>query len=211
MERRISLSGLDRLIDICRKNDLPVDCAPPQRPPIVSGESFLGQPFDPVLAAVYARTDGAVLGDLQIYPFVDPENTILRINRGMRRFEEGPYMSSLLFGQIPLLAYYLATVPSLADAGGVQPVIFINGYEGDQVLPVASNVDEFSIYLEQVVRTPEYVSERHVSLHFPMSVPGLIARDLQLVAALSSGRFDTLMRNDEEGLQWTSRVIAAVR
>jgi hypothetical protein len=158
---------------------------------------------------LYARTDGARLGELQIYPFKDPENAVLRINRSMRRFGEEPYQSTLLFGQIPLLAYYLATVPPLMDSSGVQPVVFIDGYEGDPVLPVASSVDAFltlfSVYLERAVATPEFNVERRVGLHFPASVLDVVARDQPLVAALSSGRFDPLIRT-EESREWVSKV-----
>jgi len=65
-----------------------------------------------------------MLGDFQIYPWRDRENVVLRINKGMRFHGEEPYLSTLLFGQIPMLAYYLATVPPLADSNGVQPVVF---------------------------------------------------------------------------------------
>jgi hypothetical protein len=152
---------------------------------------------------------------LQVFPFKEPENVVLRINQGMRMFGEEPYLSALLFGKIPLLAYYLATVPPLADAGNLQPVIFIDGYEGDQVFPVASNVDEFfmtfSMYLERAVMTPEYVAERSIRLHFPTRVPDLVARDRPLVEAMSEGRFSQLMHDDEESRAWISSVVSAAR
>jgi hypothetical protein len=133
----------------------------------------------------------------------------------MRWGEAEPYLSALLFGKVSGLAYYLATVPPLADPRGIQPVIFIDGYEGNQVLPVASTVDEFfmtfSMYLERLVVTPDYIAERHVSLHFPTSVPELIARDTPLVEALTAGRFNQLRGNDAEGLEWVSKVLGAAQ
>ena len=110
----------------------------------------------------------------------------------MRRFGTNPTCNcNVLFRQIPLLAYYLATVPPLADSRGIQPVVFIDGYEGDRVLPIASSVDEFlslfSVYLERAVVTPEFALERRVSLHFPQSVQDVVARDRALVDALLSG------------------------
>ncbi len=125
-----------------------------------------------------------------------------------------PYASSLVFGQIPLLAYYLATVPPLADASGIQPVIFINGYEGDEVLPVASNVDAFlsvfSTYLERAVAAPEFSLDGRIRLPFPRSVLDVVARDRALVAAMSSGQFDRLL-NTEESREWVAQVIGAAR
>ena len=175
----------------------------------------MGQPFDPILAMLFRNMSAAVLGDFQVYPFRNREDRIFSLNKGMRSLGDEPYASSLLFGQIPMLAYYLATVPPLADSRGVQPVIFIDGYERNHVLPVASDVDEFfmtfSMYLERLVVTPDYIAERHVSLHFPTSVPELIARDLPLVEAMGAGRFNSLMRNDADSLEWVSKVIRAAR
>jgi hypothetical protein len=215
VREELELAGLRRLQEVCRRYDLSLEIFPPEGTPPGAGELFLGQPFDPILAMLYRKTSAAMLGDFQLYPFRNPEDRICSINQGMRALGEEPYQSSLLFGQLPMLAYYLATVPPLADSRGLQPVIFIDGYEGNQVLPVASNVDEFfmtfSMYLEQLVVTPEYVADRHVSLHFPTSVPELIARDRSLVEAVATGRFNPLMRNDSESLEWVSRVIGAAQ
>jgi hypothetical protein len=46
-------------------NSLPVDWPAPKELFISPGDSFLGQSFDPLLAALYAQTDGAMLGDLR--------------------------------------------------------------------------------------------------------------------------------------------------
>jgi hypothetical protein len=215
VKEKMELAGLQRLMEVCRRHDLPWETLPPEGIPPAPGEMFLGHPFDPVLATLYRKTCAAMLGDFQLYPFRSREDRLSSINEGMRCFEEEPYLSSLLFGQIPMLAYYLATVPPLADSKGSQPVIFIDGYEGDQVLPVASNVDEFfmtfSMYLERAVMTPEYTIERRIRLHFPTSVPDLVARDQPLVNALSAGRFNELMRDGEESREWVSRVIEAAR
>jgi hypothetical protein len=175
----------------------------------------LGQPFDPVLAQIYGEVSAALLGDLELYSFRKSENPLLVLNERMRWGETEPYLSSLLFGKVPGRAYYFATVPPLADAHGIQPVIFIDGYDCNQVLPVGSNVDEFfmtfSMYLERSVVTPDHIAERHVSLHFPTSVPELVARDVRLVEAVVAGRFKPLMANDTESLEWVSAVIGAER
>jgi hypothetical protein len=214
MMKELEIKGLQRLVEVCQKNSLQVDCPAPEELLISPGDVFLGQSFDPLLAALYAQTDGAMLGDLQIYPLKEPENTVLRINRSKRRFGEEPYLSTLLFGQIPMLAYYLATVPPLADSKGVQPVVFIDGYEAGRVLPVASNVDVFlslfSVYLERAVAAPDFSLERRVALHFPASVLDVVARDLSLVTALSSGGYDRLCHADESR-EWISKVVDAVR
>jgi hypothetical protein len=208
----VPLRGFKSLVEVCQRHGLPLEMLPAAGTVPAQGERFLGQPFDPMLSALYSQMSGAMLGDFQIYPFRDVDNVVLRINEGMRISGDEPYASSLLFGQIPLLAYYLATVPPLADAAGIQPVIFIDGYEGDQVLPVASNVDEFfmtfSRYLERAVAMPEFPLERRIRLHFPRQVPDLVARDRALVAAMASGHFDRIL-NTEESREWVVQVVAA--
>ena len=143
------------------------------------------------------------------------EGQLASLNEGMRSLGGEPYLSALLFGQISMMAYYFATVPPLADAGGTQPVVLIDGYERHQVLPVASSVDAFftafSMYLERAVSTEEYAVERRIGLHFPTSVPDVIARDLALADALFSGRFKNLMRDDEESREWISALTRAAR
>jgi hypothetical protein len=204
--------GLRRLKEVCHQHGLPMEILPPEGSIPATGASFLGQPFDPILSVLYSQMSGAMLGDFQIYPFRDVDNVVLRINEGMRISGDEPYASSLLFGQIPLLAYYLATAPSLADSAGIQPVIFIDGYEGDQVLPVASSVDAFfmtfSRYLERAVAMPEFTVERRIRLHFPRQVPDLISRDRTLVAVMSAGGFDRML-NGDESREWVAQVVAA--
>lgn len=208
---RLELAGLRRLEEVCMRHELPLTILPPEIIPPEPGEMFLGHPFDPMLATLYRRTSAAFLGDFQLYPFRSRENQVIRINEGLRHFGEEPYLSSLLFGQIPMLAYYLATVPPLASASGIQPVILIDGYEGNQVFPVASSVDEFfmmfSMYLERAVATPEYAVEHRIMLHFPTHVPDLVARDEALVTALSAGRFNWLLRDEEESHAWVAKII----
>ena len=209
------LQGLKKLVETCHRHGLFLKTVPPEGTLPGLGELFLGQPFDPVLAALYSKLSAAILGDFQLYSWGSGEGQLATLNAGMRSFGEEPYMSAVLFGQVSIMAYYLATVPSLADAEGNQPVVFIDGYERHQVLPVASSVDTFfatfSVYLERAVMTEEYAVERRIDLHFPTSVPDLIALDCPLVNALSSDRFNKLMRDDDESREWISAVTRAVR
>ncbi len=209
----VELVGFHRLMSVCRRHGLPLEIQPTRSGVPEPGVLFLGQPFDPVLAQVYGEVGGALLGDIELCSNQEGENPLLILNERMRWGEAGPYRSVLLFGKVPGLAYYFATVPPLADPRGIQPVIFIDGHEGNQVLPVGSNVDEFfmtfAMYLERLVVTPDYIAERHVSLHFPTSVPELVARDRPLVEAVVAGRFNPLMKNDAESLEWVSKVLGA--
>jgi len=209
----IELPGLQRLMETCQKHDLFLKTLPPEGTPPAPGELFLGQPFDSGLAALYREISAAMLGDLQLYSWGSADGQLAALNEGMRSLGGEPYQSALLFGQISMMAYYFATVPPLADAEGIQPVIFIDGYERHQVLPVASSVDAFftafSMYLERAVTTEEYAVERRIGPHFPTSVPDLIARDRPLADALASGRFKKWMRDDEESREWISVITQA--
>ncbi|HLM42573.1 MAG TPA: hypothetical protein VK458_01845 [Myxococcaceae bacterium] len=59
-----------------------------------------------------------------------------------------------------MLAYHYATVPCLADARGLQPVVKVDMHEEPYAVPLASNVDRFfdtySRYLEVLVAEPDY-------------------------------------------------------
>jgi hypothetical protein len=208
VEGEMGLPGLQRLMETCQRHGLFLKTLPPEETSPNSGEVFLGHPFDPVLAALYRKLSAAMLGDFQLYSWGSGEGQLASLNEGMRSFGEEPYVSVVLFGQLSMMAYYLATVPSLADARGTQPVVFIDAYERKRVLPVASSVDAlfttFSMYLERAVMTEEYAAERRIALHFPTSVPDLVASDRPLVGALSAGHFKRLMRDDNESQEWIS-------
>jgi hypothetical protein len=110
--------------------------------------------------------------------------------------------------------YAYATVPSLADEQGRQPVVEIDTYEPDvHVMPVASNVDRFfdsySRYLEALVAHPRYRESGERALTFPWDTTELLARDERLVELIRTGRFESLMKNMQES-NATRRWIAKV-
>ena len=61
------LPGLDRLIAICQQHSLALKLSPPLASVPWTGELVLGEPFDPQLAAVYARLGSAEFGPLALY------------------------------------------------------------------------------------------------------------------------------------------------
>jgi hypothetical protein len=136
-------------------------------------------------------------------------------NEWVKRRDEEPFRSCLLFGKTPSLAYHLATVPKLADAQGRQPVLYIDNHDERVVLPVASNVDQFfdtySRYLEVLVQSPEYEPDLFSGVVFPWGVPELISRDRPLVELLAAGRFKGLMTTTPEEREWAEKVLSAGR
>src|SRR5690242_6644246 len=215
MNADIALPGLERLMEVCRKHGFPLETSIPEPTAPTAGDPFLGSPFDPILAATYARLGGAVLGDFVLYKPGPHEYGLARINEGMRRDDVEPFRSSLAFGQEPSLAYYYGAVPQLANSHGIQPVIYIDAHDQMFVLPIASSVDRFfdllSRYLEAVAEDPLYEKEHHSSIAFPWDVPALIAQDEPLVRMMEANRFDFLLKNDEHTRNWLARVRQSAR
>ncbi|KFA91611.1 hypothetical protein [Archangium violaceum] len=211
------LPGLDRLIEVYRKHGLAMNIKPPGRSPPEAGALVASHPFDPVLAAVYRRLGAADFGDesggqLFLNRVDDQLNGIALDTEGFRRPEE-PFHSSVIFGNIPGLAYYYAVVPKLADEQGRQPVIYIDAYMDRYVLPIASNVDRFfealSHYVDMLMVDQGYLFDGMPGIHFPTSVPELIARDRRLVEMIVTGRFDFIMNLGDEFQDWLARVKSA--
>ena len=193
----VPMPGLDRLLVACGKYPVRAEMRMPWVGAPTAGALVLGKPFDPMLAAFYSR-----LGGLHLYLklFVEPcdeqVNGILMANEEESDWPE-PFRSLLIFGRVGALAYTYATVPSLADVQGFQPVVEVDPYEDIYALPIASNVDRFfdayARYLELIYETPEFRDDPDARPTFPRGVPEIIATDRTLVGMLLEGRFDSLM------------------
>jgi hypothetical protein len=109
--------------------------------------------------------------------------------------------------------YTYATVPSLADEWGRQPVVEVNTYESEpMVMPIASNVDRFfdtySRYLEAEVADSRYQRSGEIDFRFPWDATDILARDERLVELMRAGSFDPLMKNmDDETRRWAAKVM----
>jgi len=212
MPTSTSLPGLDRLIAICQQHSLPCELYPPLSSGSELKEFISGEPLDPRLAAMYQRIGGAELGPLSIYrPDLEWDGLVPE-NMDLRKLGFKPFIASLIFAKETGFSYYFATVLSLADARGVQPVVHVDGYEGHAV-PLASSVDYFfdtySRYLELMVVDPEYILSRVSEVTFPWGVPHLIAHDEPLMELIRAGRFNFLTSDNEEGHQWTQRLLSS--
>ncbi|WP_157232202.1 hypothetical protein [Hyalangium minutum] len=117
------------------------------------------------------------------------------------------------FGGTPGMAYSYATVPSLADSQGCQPVVEVDTYEVPSALPIASSVDRFfdtyARYLEALCAIPGFRKEGEVALTFPWEIPQFIGRDERLVELIRAGAFNALMRETGETRDWVERVLGA--
>ncbi len=205
-----SLPGLDRLITVCGRHSLPLKLDPPLSSAPVPGAFILGEPLDDQLAAVYQRLGGAELGPLSLYPPGSGWLDLVPWNERLRRHGTLHFLSSLVFGENTGFRIYFATVPRLADAQRVQPVIYIEAMDMLTCVPVASSVDRFfdtySRYLEIMVVDPEYLYSRVPEAVFPWGVPQLIARDEPLIEQVRAGRFDFLTQSDEQAHQWVQKL-----
>ncbi len=227
--RAIDLPGLDRLLDVSREWGVPLETGPGSSTPPRAGEMLEGLPIDPLLAAAYARVGMLNLGSSRpLLMRCDNEaNTFLRENKEWQSYfphEFWPehFRPLVIFGGNMLYRY--ALVPALANADGLQPVVFVDPYEEIYALPIASDLDRFfdafSHYVRILAEDPEYRATGAPSIGFPWRTPELIAKDSLLIEMIKKGLFDRLMyesnktgRHDETGIaetqRWLTTVLAA--
>jgi hypothetical protein len=217
MEEPMALPGLERLMDVCRRLNLRLETLPPAREQLNAGNLLEGLPFDPVLASVYARLGHAAFAtELMGIGWAldrsdDQVHELKETNKRWReRWWEELGEPMIVFGGD---LYTYATVPSLADAWGRQPVVRVDTYEPDaHVMPVASNVDRFfdsySRYLEALVADPRYQESGETELLFPWHATEILARDERLVELMRAGCFDSLMKHvGDDTRRWAAEVI----
>lgn len=207
-----SLKGLERLMSLCRELDLPLRQGLPATEDWTSRELFPGQPVDPLLASVFRQVGSVRMAEVFVYA-PGGEHGIVAINTMLREQGEAPFPACIVFGQVPSLAYRFALVPGLADARGMQPVLFIEDYIDKEVLPVASNLDHFfdtyARSIESVVRRNSSAPGMWEDSYFPRFEPACVAQDHALVDMMRAGRFDGLVTRDEESQQWMQQVLDA--
>jgi hypothetical protein len=175
-----------------------------------------GHSLDPQLAALYARYGrGSFASDIYFLRADDSENQLETQNAWWREAWQSHLADPLfIFGGVASLAYYFATVPGLADAQGLQPVVEVDTYslDGLYALPLASSVDRFfdtyARYLELAGATPGFQEDGLSVLAFPWAVPQVVGRDERLVQLIREGRFDSLMP-DAESRAWAAEVVVA--
>ncbi|WP_224245748.1 hypothetical protein [Hyalangium gracile] len=186
--------------------------APPGVPSPQPGESILGTPLDPQLAAIYRRLGAAEFWDLALHGLTSDEDGLIPRNEWLRRRGQVQYRASLVFGWKPGFAFYYGTVPQLANSRGIQPVIYIQAMEALFAVPIASSVDRFfqlySHYLERLVRNPGYVGSGIPDVTFPWDMADLIGQDAALMRQLHAGRFDFLTDNQRDALEWLQELRA---
>jgi hypothetical protein len=212
------LPGLERLMEVCRKLRLEWNTKPPTLPAPAPAARVCGLPFDSGLSAFYSQiskasfaTDVAGLvmagNDGSAYN-LEAANAWWR-EEGQRQF----VLPLFTFGGAAGMAYHYATVPSLADELGRQPVVEVDTHEVPYALPIASSVDRFfdtySRYLEALSALPGFREEGEAALAFPWEIPHIIGRDEQLVQLIRRGAFDPLMKRTDEMLHWLELVLDA--
>lgn len=211
------LPGLDRLISVCQRLKLGVETAPPSHSPPRANSLVAELPLDPLLASLYARLGFAAFA-------TDLEGIVLsRYDDTARQLEEDNLwwsgghrqhlaLPTFIFAGEPAMAYHYATIPSLADDYGRQPVVWVDVYEDPFVIPVASTVDRlfdtYSRYLEALIALPRAREEKGALLSFPWEVPGIIGNDERLVDLLRAGSFSSLMKSTGNTPTWVAQVLA---
>ncbi|NNB98167.1 hypothetical protein HI113_30145 [Corallococcus exiguus] len=164
-----------------------------------------------MLAGIYSRAGRATLGDIELYRPGSGPDGVLDVNAWLRGRGQAPFPACVLFGQVSNLAYYYGVVPALADARGVQPVLYIDMQEELLVVPVASSVDQLfnqlARFMELLQGEPDFIPGRCSTTTFPFAAARLIAQDTALVEMMRTGRFDGLVTRDEESQRWMQQVL----
>lgn len=207
------LPGLDRLIEICQRHSLPLQLSPPITPPPKQGEILLGAPLDPQLAAVYQRLGAAELGEFALYGLTPEEGGLIAENTWLRQRGQVQYCSALVFGWEPGFSFYYGAVPQLADAQGIQPVIYIEAMDVLFAVPIASSIDRFfdlySRYLEFMVQDPNYASGEVPHVQFPWHMRTYVAQDIPLIHQVRAGHFDFLGGDYRGAIKWLQELRAS--
>jgi hypothetical protein len=211
------LPGLQSLLEVVHKHEVPIEILPAGRAPPRAGERLSGMPVDPLLATAFSRCGKLLLGvlgsEILLLTRCDEEvNGFLKGNeewQGSFSHDDWPdhFRALMLFGREMLYRY--ATVPELSNPEGLQPVVRVDPYEDIHALPVASDLDRFfetySRYVEIMVADQGYQADGVAWVRFPYDVPELIARDRPLIELLREGRFDRWMyERDKTGRSTTA-------
>jgi len=217
MQATPTLPGLERLISVLREHGAKIETRPASDRMPKAGVPVLGHPLDPALASFYSCFNGGHFGDLWLFRGVDEQCGLQQENEQLNWLADERYKKVFRFGIIDGFAHYMGTVPSLADARGVQPVVEASNYTDFDIYPIASNVDRmFALY----ARYCEARFERYGSLKwdqdndyiaFPDHFISEIARDTALIRMLEEGRFEELTFSAPDSRAWVSEVLAAAR
>jgi hypothetical protein len=207
------LPGLERLIATCRRFGFPVELHPPLASAPRPGAQFFGQPVDPLLIALYQRMSFASLGRLSLLRPDLESDGLISWNEKVKQDDLEPFRSTLLFAKEIGFSYYYGTVPALATAEGLQPIVYASTYSGEMsAVPVASNLDRFfdvySRFLELMVVDAGYVETGVAEVHFPWSISHLIAQDEPLMALTRTERFSHLFQHDAGAQDWVAEVLS---
>lgn len=211
-----TLPGFDRLLSVCKRESIVMRLTSPAQRPLTVGQSVAGHSLDPMLAAFYSRSGNArFANDIYLLRVNDNENQLEETNQWWRgSYQQDLGLTVFVFGGEASLAYYLATVPGLADAEGNQPVVWVDTYEEGYALPLAANLDRFfdlyARYLEALVAHEDYAGRGSAALGFPWGIPHLVARDERLVQLIEEGRFD-FPQVGHASRTWALQVIEAHR
>lgn len=211
MQSAIALPGFEHLLEACRSRARPLKLEPPVPSERPAEPSVVGLPMDPQLAEVHARVGYLwVRDELSMFPeWHEWRPDLHRVNVHWRKEWAEPFGSLLVFARDDRLAYCYATVPSLADARGLQPVVWVDVYEALYAIPVASSVDRFfDTYARYLEAAPviEEGEEGPPLRAFPWSASQFIARDRELVERIRAGHFDSLLRANAPAREWVERL-----
>lgn len=169
------MTGRERFVKACRARGL-----------VVEPYGEIGKcsaPVDVDVAAFLEETGGGRYWALR---FVPPANLAEEGETTRYGRPDLPWLEDLTFFAGWQGAYYtLASIPSLADVRGRQPVLYLDLSESTQIVPIASTGDlAFRRLAEHLERRRDPDDEPF----FPESVAEAIAGDLDLQTLIATGK-----------------------
>jgi len=216
--RKLALPGLEHLISTLALYDVRPELYSPLPAPVTANGVFLGLPFDPQLVELFSRCNGGWVGDVFLYGRgADSSEDILAFNEILRESLQRRFpqvMKVIHYGNVRGGPTFFATVPSLADEQGIQPVVYLEEYMEVSVFPFASSVDQaFNTWAKlcdlRLSRHSLYDFMIAVCKPFTTESHFLVAQDEKLVRLLNMGRFDGLVGDDADSRHWIQSVLRA--
>lgn len=194
--------GFTRFCEACARHRIDVQLAPP--PYAAPSRELFGATVEPTLREIQRTHAGAffLAPDFYLHVFpVEGDVTFEHHNRALRRSSTDhvppyPFEGLHVFAQLGRQASYLATVPGLVDAGGRQPVLYVDDHETPWALPLATSVDATFAVLA------EFLDVRESDRTFPWDCSLLIGGDPGLRALVRSGALDPWIRGDRSIHRW---------
>lgn len=172
-------TGRQRFLDSCRRHGLE------QSP--YGNRAACSRPVDADVRSFLEETGG---GQFAMMSFSGPGDLAERSETAAYGRPDLPWLRELtFFAKWQRTNYHLASIPTLGDATGRQPILYVDLHESTQIVPIASRGDlAFLRLAEHIDAHLSRGRELEDEPFFPESVADAISADLELQTLIATGR-----------------------